>query len=780
MDNEPRNAEGFPSLPAIDARATTLLRRRATRAENFSRIGTRLLEVLCTILHVACVVFYVLEKAWIYVGPFIVLLMFDIYAIIKVWLISTGARGRFWERSFDRCMVGLPVAVINFYCLFDFSGCAWVLRDVDRLGLQITLSLSGALSLLSLGIAALEIDYSANSSVAREVDKSMWYTLRHLAFRISEVTWRVLFYVLYALLTRPLIARGVGNSTATAFLVTLPLFVIWFIYFVLIMWACRIPGMPKEQLVPAIVVAYVAMGPNPAIYMLDTPYHHRTARRANLCFTASRCVEILALGVFACVSQHVNYPDSCAHDIVVVTYVLHTSTWLIVLLLGSAIVNAALFFSSPRMVQRLFCARGGSQTVPFMPNSNGARWDISDTPSVCFATFLVNQGSGSGVLANVVPMSSVNPNVFRVEAELGQGSYGLVVRVRQDIHGAEPRKFALKLQSTGEGRNRMDKQQSPMRSPYTLAMRERDIYRRIWEEVDSTTGRLGHPFIVRLLCYSDWPREMELFYENSGEPVQFISVRNGKAQAVTKFDTALVMEFCEQGSLEEYVPAHLRSDPARDQDVRSGTHYLDTVRRFIAEILLALDFLHSSKSVIYRDLKLDNVFVCVDKYGKSHVKLGDFGFSKVVSEMDQPTSVAGSPYFAAPEMIAMQKKMSRGNTDWSLDVFSLGMVMFILLHGSVCETGRKRWEMPHHWRGSRMTHPSQGEMKFSAALSRLARTTRGVPSVIELIVRATQSKPESRPTVKQMMASPFFQDIHSEAGVSLPAVDWMAVRLTDI
>ena len=49
-------------------------------------------------------------------------------------------------------------------------------------------------------------------------------------------------------------------------------------------------------------------------------------------------------------------------------------------------------------------------------------------------------------------------------------------------------------------------------------------------------------------------------------------------------------------------------------------------RFYIASIVLALEYLHEN-SIVYRDLKPENVFI--DSQG--FVKLGDFGFAKVIS-----------------------------------------------------------------------------------------------------------------------------------------------------
>mmetsp|Transcript_12516 Transcript_12516/g.37923 ORF Transcript_12516/g.37923 Transcript_12516/m.37923 type:complete len:869 (+) Transcript_12516:44-2650(+) len=96
-----------------------------------------------------------------------------------------------------------------------------------------------------------------------------------------------------------------------------------------------------------------------------------------------------------------------------------------------------------------------------------------------------------------------------------------------------------------------------------------------------------------------------------------------------------------------------------------------TVQFFVAEVLLALEYLHSC-GVLYRDMKLENVLL--DHYG--HVCLADFGLSKMLNEdTDRTTTMCGTPGYLAPEIL---QSTPYGT---NVDLWSLGVLMFELSTG---------------------------------------------------------------------------------------------------
>ncbi|KAI9325783.1 camp-dependent protein kinase [Zopfochytrium polystomum] len=101
---------------------------------------------------------------------------------------------------------------------------------------------------------------------------------------------------------------------------------------------------------------------------------------------------------------------------------------------------------------------------------------------------------------------------------------------------------------------------------------------------------------------------------------------------------------------------------------RAGRFSNDMTRFYAAEILLALEYLHSM-DIIYRDLKPENLLLD----DKGHVKITDFGFAKKVE--DRTWTLCGTPEYLAPEII--QSKGHGKAVDW----WALGILIFEMLAG---------------------------------------------------------------------------------------------------
>merc|ERR1712000_644662 len=107
---------------------------------------------------------------------------------------------------------------------------------------------------------------------------------------------------------------------------------------------------------------------------------------------------------------------------------------------------------------------------------------------------------------------------------------------------------------------------------------------------------------------------------------------------------------------------------------------------------VALAFLHARR-VTYRDLKPQNVLLKAGRHDELHICFTDFGFSKELrsgalshasstgfsvggNRMD---SLAGTPLYAAPEIMAIAQHQNREEYTPAVDLFSLGRTMLVML-----------------------------------------------------------------------------------------------------
>ncbi|KAL9077403.1 MAG: hypothetical protein Q9161_000248 [Pseudevernia consocians] len=122
----------------------------------------------------------------------------------------------------------------------------------------------------------------------------------------------------------------------------------------------------------------------------------------------------------------------------------------------------------------------------------------------------------------------------------------------------------------------------------------------------------------------------------------------------------LILEYAQGGELFE----HLRTERMFPEE---------TAAFYMAEMVLALEHLHHTVGVVYRDLKPENCLL--DSEG--HLLLTDFGLSKeAVDGEHRCRSMTGTVEYMAPEVIQMQ------NYGTAVDWWSFGILGFDLLTGS--------------------------------------------------------------------------------------------------
>ena len=120
----------------------------------------------------------------------------------------------------------------------------------------------------------------------------------------------------------------------------------------------------------------------------------------------------------------------------------------------------------------------------------------------------------------------------------------------------------------------------------------------------------------------------------------------------------LVMEYIPYGSLLKLIS-------------EEGELPESTALRFMRTFIETLEYLHSHK-IVHRDLKLENILIS-HKSDEIEFKIIDFGLA-YISNYPQRRK-CGSPGYVAPEILRDEEY------DNKIDIFSAGVVLFILLHG---------------------------------------------------------------------------------------------------
>jgi serine/threonine protein kinase len=121
----------------------------------------------------------------------------------------------------------------------------------------------------------------------------------------------------------------------------------------------------------------------------------------------------------------------------------------------------------------------------------------------------------------------------------------------------------------------------------------------------------------------------------------------------------LVMEYVEGGTLEPFTaPTNLLP--------------IDRVIEIIFKCCKALDYAHRH-GIIHRDIKPANILLS----GESDIKISDFGAALTLAAETTQVSGIGSPAYMSPE------QLQEASLSHQTDIFSLGVVMYQLLTGSL-------------------------------------------------------------------------------------------------
>ena len=193
-----------------------------------------------------------------------------------------------------------------------------------------------------------------------------------------------------------------------------------------------------------------------------------------------------------------------------------------------------------------------------------------------------------------------------------------------------------------------------------------------------------------------------------------------------------VLELCEAGDLNDYI---INNNPQMAEKFP-----------YMVDIARGVNYLHSAK-VIHRDLKPQNVLLAQGD-GRLICKITDFGIAKSqVTVSKYLSTVAGTPIFRAPEITDMLRYT------FSVDVYSLGLVYFVMYTTPVLREGKNKYLFPMtEHEGQQMPLPTvirRAMLSENSFLDRHFRSCRGFGKMVHAMI---QYDPKRRPLMDEVIA----------------------------
>eukprot|EP00808_Paulinella_micropora_P003703 g36754.t1 len=211
-----------------------------------------------------------------------------------------------------------------------------------------------------------------------------------------------------------------------------------------------------------------------------------------------------------------------------------------------------------------------------------------------------------------------------------------------------------------------DKPTGNIEDDYTLGenLGQPGQYGRAQKCLDKKTGKEYAVKVMNLSRFRSNKRAKTVFdnFRNEFMLMQQLDHPNIiKAQKAyeTKTELYFVMELCTGGELFDRISSR-KSYSEKDAQV------------VLRQIMEGLDYMHSKK-IAHCDLKPDN-FLFLDAREDAPVKIIDFGFAKFTDADHYLSNIAGTCFYMAPEVL-------EGSYSFHADVWSMGVVMYIMLFG---------------------------------------------------------------------------------------------------
>ena len=157
----------------------------------------------------------------------------------------------------------------------------------------------------------------------------------------------------------------------------------------------------------------------------------------------------------------------------------------------------------------------------------------------------------------------------------------------------------------------------------------------------------------------------------------------------------IVLEYCNGGNLRDYIRRYININRKPLNEF--------FIQKLLLQIAPALEYMHS-KNVIHRDIRLENILLNFNNYpnipidGRApqplkfkekslnkdfSVKITGLNFSKDLIQDNMGSTILGTPLYMSPDIIERVDDKSNKKYNTSADLWSLGVITYELLTGSM-------------------------------------------------------------------------------------------------
>lgn len=119
----------------------------------------------------------------------------------------------------------------------------------------------------------------------------------------------------------------------------------------------------------------------------------------------------------------------------------------------------------------------------------------------------------------------------------------------------------------------------------------------------------------------------------------------------------IVMEYAAGGTLFEYIEEKASEEIFFEEA---------EIAHLFAQIVLPIHLVHS-RQILHRDLKSQNIFLTRNR---DHVKIGDFGISKILASKSKAFTVIGTPCYISPELCEGKPYNQKS------DIWAMGCILY--------------------------------------------------------------------------------------------------------